>query len=51
MGDAQGGRSGENPRMDDSVIQGNYRQYAVDDLYGTNYRFSQWESDCTANLS
>ena len=46
MGNAQGGRSGENRALDDSVIQGTYKNYEMEDMFDTAYVFDEWDGEC-----
>ena len=42
-GSGQGGRSGMLPEADDSVIEGNYREYLVEDLYAHVFTYAEFE--------
>ena len=44
-GNSQGGRSGELPAADDSVIEGNYRDYLVAHLYANDFIFNEFENE------
>ena len=45
MGNAQGGSAEDS--VFDSVIQGTYKDYIVNDMFETNFVYEEWESDCT----
>ena len=48
-GDSQGGHSGLVVSPDDSVIEGNYKEYILDGLFATDYRYGQYEEENCAN--
>ena len=47
LGNSQGGRSGIDPNLDYSVIEGKYSNYRMDDMFATQFEFEEWDSDCT----
>ena len=48
-GNGQGGRSGETLAADDSVIEGNYRDYLVADLFSDEFLYEEFENErCTS---
>lgn len=45
-GNSQGGASNQFIDPDDSVIEGPYTDYAMRDIFDTNFKYSMWAS-CT----
>ena len=47
VGNAQGGKSYDVEDPNDSVIEGNYREYFIEneDLFETNYKYVQFEEE------
>ena len=48
-GNSQGGRSGELSTADDSVIEGNYKDYLVKDLYANEFLYNKFENERCAS--